>query len=232
MNRRFFIDVPVASHQATLTGSEARHLMKVLRAKPGDEVTLFDGTGREYRAEVIETRRSDVRLRVVSRSAVDRESPVRFTLGVALPRGDGQRWLLEKAVELGVARVVPLLTDRGVARPKAGTLDRLRRAVIEASKQCGRNRLLEIATPATLDEFASAAPESAVRWIAHPGRSHRRDPAAFPAGTEVYAAVGPEGGFTEEELAGALAAGWQPIGLGRRILRVETAALALAARIT
>jgi 16S rRNA (uracil1498-N3)-methyltransferase len=129
---------------------------------------------------------------------------------------------------LGVADLAPLHTRRGVAQPVEHALERLRRGVIEASKQCGRNRLMTISEPQAWSEFVAASPGAAGRFVAHPAGDPvpivRRSP-----GEAMIVAVGPEGGLTEEEMAVAFTAGWRPVGLGPRILRVETAALAMAA---
>ncbi len=150
---RYFHDEPISGDRAVLTGAEAHHLIHVMRAAPGLEVVLFDGGGDEFRAAVERVGRGDVQLAILSRERVDRELPLSITLGVALPKGDRQRWLVEKATELGVGRIVPLLTRRAVARPSEQTLKRLHRAVVEASKQCGRNRLMQIDEPRSWPEF-------------------------------------------------------------------------------
>jgi 16S rRNA (uracil1498-N3)-methyltransferase len=229
MSDRYFVDSPIASDRAVLAGAEAHHVLHVMRAGPGARVTLFDGTGWEFEAAVHRAGRAEVELAILSRQEVDREAATALTLGVALPKGDRQKWLVEKATELGVARLVPLTTQRAVAQPGESALERLRRAVIEASKQCGRNRLMEIGTPRAWDEFLTEGQPSDCRVVAHPGTSERWSPAAY---ARVAAAVGPEGGFTDEEIAQAAALGWKEIGLGPRILRVETAAIALAALCT
>jgi len=229
MSKRFFVDEPVTEDTALLSGAEAEHVVKVLRGKVGDLVTLFDGGGAEFSARITAIGRSSVALAVLARLEISRELNTEITLGVALPKGDRQRWLVEKAVELGVACLVSLITERGVAEPNEAALGRLRRYVIEAAKQCGRNRLLQIAPPQTLPEFSRHASRAALRLLAHPGPD--AGPIAElalpgPPGA-VCCAVGPEGGFTDEELAAA--DGWRRVSLGPRILRVETAAVALAA---
>jgi 16S rRNA (uracil1498-N3)-methyltransferase len=157
---------------------------------------------------------------------------VRVTLGVSLPKGDRQRWLIEKLVELGVSDFVPLVTARGVAQPTGGTLERLRRGVIEAAKQCGRNRLMQIAEPQAFNDFLRSTPAEAARLFAHPqsaiavGDWVRSTLTVSGAG--VACAVGPEGGFTDEEVAQAQTSGWMSVDLGAAILRVETAAAVLA----
>ncbi len=229
MTQRYFVENPIFEGQAVLTDAEAHHLLHVMRAKPGDEVVLFDGSGAEYLARVDALRRSEVRLVVLERRAIDRELAHGLILGVALPKGDRQRWLVEKAVELGVTRLVPLETARSVAQPNEKAVERLRRGVIEASKQCGRNRLMEIAFPQDWPEFVSSHDSVPLRLLAHPS-PELRPPALAPSMSGAVAiGVGAEGGFTDDEVGLAIGHGWQPISLGPRILRIETAALALAA---
>jgi 16S rRNA (uracil1498-N3)-methyltransferase len=228
MSERFFISPPINGERAVLTGDEARHLSAVMRAAVGDEVTLFDGSGAEFVARVAAIRKGAVELSIVARHEISRELPFGLTLAVALPKGERQKWLIEKATELGVTRLVPLITERGVAQPVDAALDRLRRAVIEASKQCGRNRLMEIGAPAAAPDFFAAAKQTPVRLIAEPSGKPFSG-LDIAQSDELIAAVGPEGGFTPAELAAANTEGWQSVALGSRILRVETAAIALAA---
>jgi 16S rRNA (uracil1498-N3)-methyltransferase len=228
MSERFFVSPLIASDRAVLTGDEARHLTSVMRAAVGDEVTLFDGSGAEFSARVAAICKGAVELSISERREISRELTLSLTLAVALPKGERQKWLVEKATELGVTRIVPLVTERGVAQPVESALERLRRAVIEASKQCGRNRLMEIAPAAPAVEFFAAAPISAARFIADPSGQSLGALDVSQCG-DILAAVGPEGGFTPAELAAAASSGWQAVWLGSRILRVETAAVALAA---
>ncbi len=228
MSDRYFVESPVASDRAVLTGAEAHHLLHVMRVKAGAHVALFDGSGWQFDAVVQRIGRSEVELAIAGRQEIDREASIAVSLGVALPKGDRQRWLVEKVVELGVARLVPLETERGVAQPVENALERLQRAVIEASKQCGRNRLMEIAEPKAWRAFLDEGRNADCRLVAHPGQV----PLGRPSPSDIaFLAVGPEGGFTAEEVALAIAQGWQAVDLGPRILRVETAAVALAARV-
>ena len=227
MSHRFYVDTPITAGEAVLLGAEAHHLQHVLRGRVGDEVILLDGSGCEHVARVSRLARSQVDLVVLTSRQVDRELPCQIELGVALPKADRQRWLIEKLVELGVARVVPLRTQRSVVHPDPQSLVKLQRAVKEASKQCGRTRLLQVAELQPLAAFLQAAPATATRWIADPGGGPL---AGIPGdGSPCHLAVGPEGGWTEDELARARAAGWQAISLGARVLRIETACLVLAA---
>lgn len=234
MADRYYVEPPISGDRVLLAGSEAHHLIHVMRAKPGRRVVLFDGSGAEFPARVQRVGRAELELIVTARQEVDRELPLAVTLGVALPKGDRGRWLVEKAVELGLGRLVPLETARSVAQPVRQALCRLRRTVIEASKQCGRNRLMEIAEPQAWADFVAETGDAPCRLLAHPGghprRSHPLSAASLPS--PVLLAVGPEGGFTGEEVSVAVAAGWQPVDLGPRILRVETAAILLAAMVT
>jgi len=232
MSERFFLSAAPRDGTAVLAGDEARHLARVLRARVGDMVTLFDGRGRTWQARVERIARDTVEL--AAGAPVDAPPPAgpRLTLAVALPKGERQKWLVEKLTELGVSGLVPLETARGVAEATAAATARLERQVIEACKQCGRDTLMEIAPGRPLAALlADAAPTGARVVIAHP-LAAPLDAAAVQAGaTEVIALVGPEGGFTDDELAAAERAGAIRAALGPHILRVETAAIALAARL-
>jgi len=242
MSERFFLAAAPLHGQARLQGDEARHLSRVLRAKVGDAVTLFDGRGRSWLARVASMGRNDVGLEIERELSAPESAPpeaatggpAHVTLAVALPKGDRQKWMVEKLTELGVARLVPLATTRGVAEATSGAQARLERVVVEACKQSGRNTLMEIAPGMTLAQLA-AGPAAAARCVvADPGGSGVLPPPrtaapGFPAGW--LGLVGPEGGFTPEELAAADRMGCARIGLGPHILRVETAAIALAVRL-
>ena len=227
VSTRFFVDEPVTADHATLVGSEAHHLLHVLRAQVGDEVVLIDGTGTEFVARIDRLGRSQVELAVLSAEVIDRELGFDLVMGVAWPKAERQRWLVEKLVELGVTRVVPLRTQRSVVHPDRAGHDKQLRTVIEASKQCGRNRLMHIGPLTPWPEFASGSGVVTNKWLADPSgeplASNRQQ-----AGN-CHVAIGPEGGWTAAELELGRAAGWQVVSLGKRILRIETAAMAVAA---
>jgi 16S rRNA (uracil1498-N3)-methyltransferase len=235
MSERFFSSQPIDGERVTLDGPEAHHLLHVMRAAVGQGVTLFDDSGGEFDAVVEKLGRSNVELRIVERREFNRELPLVLAVGIALPKGDRQKWLVEKLTELGVTTLVPLTTQRGVAQPAPSALDRLQRTVVEAAKQCGRNRLMRVAKPQAWDEWVSTGRdltvESARRLLAHPGGTSLAK-IDFTAPQPTQLAIGPEGGLTGGEVAAAIAAGWQAVDLGPRILRVETAAVALAAAVT
>lgn len=228
MSERFYVDRTIDLPHVVLRGDEARHLSLVLRAKGGELVTLFDGSGVEFAARISRVSKNEVELEIVERRELSRELSFDLTLAVALPKGERQKWLVEKLTELGVTRLVPLITERGVAEPVEAALDRLRRGVIEASKQCGRNRLMKIAEPSTVEQLLASNSTTPTRLFANPSGSILRREAVTTMGG-ILAAIGPEGGFAPGEVDAAREAGWDIVSLGPRILRVETAAIALAA---
>ncbi len=211
-------ELAAAAGGLTLDGAEGLHFARALRAKVGDQAILFDGAGTEAEAVVAAVGKRDVDLHWQATRFVPR--PRGLTLAVALPKGDRAEWLVEKATELGVARFVPLHTARHVAEPK---LPRLERAALEACKQCGRAWLPEFAAPVRWAEFAGAA--SGERWLLHPRGGERPAPNDLP---EVVA-IGPEGGWDDEELALGAASGWRLVSAPGAVWRIETAALAMAA---
>jgi len=247
VGHRFFSEALIAGQsRIELDRDEAHHLSKVLRCALGDEVLLFDGSGLEYRSRVSQVSKSQVTLDVLDWQLVDRELPFQLMLGVALPRGDRQRWLVEKAVELGVTHLVPLETQRGVVQPTNEACQKLRRTVIEASKQCGRNKLMQVGPPAPIADFLEAkcadsesVARSAIRYLATPegdtwpstGWNQERHKQLPSEKHSVMVAIGPEGGFTLDEIAWARKHSWELVSLGVRILRVETAAVAICAAI-
>jgi 16S rRNA (uracil1498-N3)-methyltransferase len=220
---RFFSPGLTTSGPVVLTGDEAHHLARVARREVGDVVEVFNGRGLGVRARVETLERARV---VLSRldELVEIRSSVSLTLYVAPPKGDRFDWIVEKATELGVVRLVPLKTERSVVDPRAGKLERLRRVVVEASKQCGRNRLMELEEPVGL-AAAFAREGDAIRLIAYQGGLAPESWPCHPGGSFVALAVGPEGGWTDGERRLAAESGWQCIGLGPTRLRVETAAL-------
>jgi 16S rRNA (uracil1498-N3)-methyltransferase len=229
MSERFFLATPPAAGRALLTGDEARHLARVLRARVGDEVTLFDGRGRSWPARVAAIGRDTVELET-GELRVEAAAGTALTLAVALPKGERQKWLVEKLTELGVARLVPLVTERGVAEATPAAVERIQRGVIEASKQCGRDTLMEIAEPASVAAIVAGTAATTIGLVADP-RGQPLDTAGWHGHAEVLGLIGPEGGFSPAELAAAAAAGWPRITLGRYVLRIETAAVALAAQL-
>ncbi|MDB5306016.1 MAG: rsmE [Gemmataceae bacterium] len=234
MSDRFYTPDPLPPGEFILVGPEAHHLAVVRRFSPGDRVTLFNGDGHEYPAEIVSADRKHAVLTVLPGVLADRELPFRVEVATAMPKGDRGDFLVEKLTELGVGRFTPLQTARTVVQPKESRLDKLQHAVVEASKQCGRNVLMRIGPLTPWAAFAPAVDLPGVRAILHPGDTKTTLlvadlPVARIRSGGVVFAVGPEGGFNDEEAAAAEAAGWVRVSLGPRVLRVETAAVAVAA---
>ena len=230
-HRRFFSETAIGdTPSVTLAGSEHQHLTKVLRAQPGQQVILFDGSGYEFEATIQNIRRSKTELDVNARQLVDRELPFQLVLAVALPKGDRQQWVVEKAVELGVSRLVPLRTEFGVAQPGDKARDRMQRWIVAAAKQSGRNLLMEVNAPTSLGDLVEAESTSAAEvMVAHPSGGEQLPSvlAECPPKLAYVAVVGPEGGFADREIKLVADAGFRIVDLGPRILRIETAAVAL-----
>ena len=227
MRRRFFVE-QIRNGHAEISGEDARHLTRVLRVEVGQKYEISDNQN-AYLAEVETARKEHVAFRTLDRLPA-RERGVEITLAAAIIKFDHFEWMIEKATELGVARIVPVVTtrtERGLDKAAAKRLERWRRIAMEASQQSRRDFLPEIqeavgweealALPAThhlaLDENSAAPLLSVV-----PGTRQKTDSVAL--------LVGPEGGWTDEERAAFLASHWLPVSLGPTILRAETAALA------
>jgi 16S rRNA (uracil1498-N3)-methyltransferase len=204
------------------------HIARVLRLDRGHPLRLFNGSGDEYEAELASLAKRSVTARVLeSAEAEDRESPLRITLAQGIARGEKMDWILQKATELGVARIVPIVTDRTEVKLDPERAERRvahwEAVVASACEQCGRSRLPEVAEPLKLADWAASLDESAGLRLA-------LDPQGdLPASTRATLAVGPEGGLSSHDLATLGAAGFQGLRLGPRILRTETAGLAALA---
>lgn len=227
---RFYVPSLPSTGCIDLDPVEARHASNVLRLAAGDAVSLFDGLGHEALAYVEGITKRSVSVKIEHRHALSRELPLGLEMIVALPKGDRQKTLVDGLTQLGVTRLTPLTTIRTVAQPTRQTVERLARVVIETSKQCGRNRLMEIREPASIAELASSPQPETLAICAHPyGSAMSLSTALATPATSARIIIGPEGGLVDEELQSLVDAGWKQISLGERILRVELAAIAAAA---
>jgi 16S rRNA (uracil1498-N3)-methyltransferase len=208
-----------------MEGPEAHHLATVSRLRPGDRVYLFNGDGHEYPATVEHLTRQVVTLEILAVDSPDRELGYRLEVAAPLPKGDRAQFLIEKLTELGATTYVPLGTERSVVHPRWKKDSKLHRYVIEASKQCGRNVLMQVEPLADWQDYCHRDSLPAIRLVADPSGTSLH----LSSGQDLAIAVGPEGGFTEKEIELARSHGWQVIGLGPRTLRIETAALAMTA---
>lgn len=243
---RVHIDAELAAGQElALPPGAARHV-QVLRMQPGQTLRLFDGRahpglpqGADWTAEILAMGRSSVRVRVGLPEAVERELPRAVTLAVGMPANERMDWLVEKATELGAAAIEPLVCARSVLRldgERALKKQAHWQAVaVAAAEQCGRARVPGIAAPrpllARLREARPPATACALLSLAPQARALGPWLAALPPGQALQLLSGPEGGLSPEEEAEACAAGWQPISLGPRTLRAETAPLAVLAAV-
>lgn len=225
MPDRYFLSSPVSDAVVTLADDQAHHLTKVMRAKPGDQVILFDGRGKEHTAEIESVSKKSVSLRIKSTTERPDHIP-HVTVAVALPKGDRQKFLIEKLVELGANRLVPLQTERSVAIANEKAIERLKKQTIEATKQCGRAFLMEIEQPENVQQLIekNSSPESA-KLIADPYTDSRLSDLAISR-LPVIVAVGPEGGFTNGEFDLFENTNWKKVCISPNVLRVETAAIA------
>ncbi|HVJ86715.1 MAG TPA: 16S rRNA (uracil(1498)-N(3))-methyltransferase [Caulifigura sp.] len=232
---RFFCPTLSGGTTVKLEDEEFHHLAHVLRVKSGDQVELFDGQGTAAQFVVDRLSKRDAQLSLVGDLRRDEPDRVRLVLGIACPKGDRLKWLVEKATELGVTELVPLLCERSVVEPRETKLAKLEQTVLSACKQCRRNRLMTIGEPQPLAQFLQQPADRVL--IAHPGgppfeNTAPRVPAEEGRPVVVRVAIGPEGGFTDSEIAAAEASGVSKISLGRYVLRVETAAVAAAALLS
>jgi len=236
---RVYVDTAlIPGSLVELPPDTASHLARVLRARSGDELILFNGDGREFNGAIETVRGSRVSASVGESRPVDRESPLAITLVQCVPRGDRMDFIVQKATELGVARIVPVLSQRSVVRlDKAQAESKAvhwRAVAVSACEQCGRNRLptIEAAQP-LLNYLGESSPGAGPRLVLEPETAPRAQAAAGYLGRageiailDAEIAIGPEGGFASDELEAFRIAGFSQIGLGPRILRAETAAIA------
>ncbi len=237
--RRFYapgLSFAADGKTVTLSAEEARHARDVLRLDRGDEVFVFDGAGREYRCDIADLSERSATLNIVEESQPAKpESPLDLTLAVALLKGEKFDLVVQKMTELGVTRLVPLITARADVRIRepqdaVRKVERWRRITLEAAKQCGRARLMHVDAPRDFDEFITSIADERLR-VMFTERDGTSLDAAFEARSEfprIVAMVGSEGGWTDHEIESARAKGWKLVTLGGRILRAETAAIAVA----
>jgi 16S rRNA (uracil1498-N3)-methyltransferase len=214
----------------SLPAGAARHV-QVLRLQPGDVITLFNGDGGEFDATVTRMGRSDVEVDVGTHRAVEREAARAVHLLAGITANERMDWLVEKATELGVASITPLVAERSVLKLKGERAEKKlahwQGVAVSAAEQCGRNRVPVIHPAVTLADWVKKAPVGE-RWVLSLSEGAR--PLSQLAGTgSVTVLSGPEGGLSPTEEAAALAAGFAPVTLGPRVLRAETAPLAVLA---
>lgn len=226
---RFFVEGPLSVNaRVELTAAVAHHARVVLRLREGDPIVLFNGLGGEYHAQLTGPSQAEV----IGFDPIEREPSLHITLIQAQATADKVDWVIEKAVEIGVARVIVTGTARSTARlepaRRARRLQHWRELALAACCQCGRNRPVTILAAESLADALAEAGDAHFKWILDPAAAHGLPPAPSEA-RRTALAVGPEGGFEPGELQLAAQAGFEPLWLGPRVLRTETAGLAAAA---
>ena len=216
---------------AGLDDNAAQHVGRVLRMQPGQELLLFNGDGNDYPATITEAGKKHVSVEVGTPSTNATESHLQVVLGQTLSKGDRMDYAVQKAVEMGVTRIVPLTTERCDVKLKGDREDkRLRHwqsVAISAAEQCGRARVPEILPVMTLAEWFENSGDCDLRLVLHHRTEQSLDTLAKP--TRVALMIGPEGGLSPDEITAAENAGFLPVALGPRVLRTETAPVAAMA---
>ena len=247
---RFHCPTALISGDAlSLPPGTARHV-QVLRLQPNDEITLFNGQGGEFKAVVTHMGRSDVSVRVGEQNHIERELNMGVHLWSGITANERMDWLLEKATELGATTLLPITAERSVLKLKGERADKKlahwQAIAVASSEQCGRNRVLQVGTPVNLSQAiaqASVIRAQASRWVLSlaPGTrslqemrptlktSKDEDPSKM---SEIVLLSGPEGGLSPTEEAQAIAAGFVPVSLGHRVLRAETAPVAVLSALS
>jgi 16S rRNA (uracil1498-N3)-methyltransferase len=234
MPPRLFVDQPLrAGDTFELPAGPARHV-QVLRLQPGDALTLFDGAGGEWDASVTQMGRSEVCVRLGAHTQVDRELPFQLTLALGMPANERMDAVVEKATELGVAAIQPLMCERSVLRLNGERAQKKvahwQAVALSACEQSGRTRVPQVAEVSTLAQWLTAAPAGSLRWVL--SLRDAQPVASMPAAVgSMLCLSGPEGGLSPVEEAAAREAGFACVSLGPRVLRADTAPLALLAHL-
>ncbi|MGQ9754510.1 MAG: 16S rRNA (uracil(1498)-N(3))-methyltransferase [Desulfotomaculales bacterium] len=236
---RFFVPPDAwAGDRVTITGRDYHHIRHVLRLGPGARLIVLDGGGRSFEAVIETVQKGSVSALVTGEAPALPEPPVKVTLVQGLPRGEKMELIVQKATEIGVTGIVPLAAARAVLRLAGDRAGRRRlrwqRIAVEAAEQSGRGRFPVVGEIQDLAGVLRGLPEGAAAfllWEAEQATTLKQVLRAGPARAEVYLFIGPEGGFTRDEVAAARDAGVVPVSLGGRILRTETAGLVAAALV-
>ena len=234
-NPRFYVPAPLSvATPVALPVAAAHHAVRVLRLQVDAPLTLFNGAGGEYAARIISISKSEVVVNIERHDAIERESPLAVTLVQALSSGERMDLTIQKAVELGVAQIVPVETERCVVRLQGERavkrVQHWQQIVISACEQCGRNRLPVVSPILSIDAWLASGGRDTQRWLLSPRAAQALRELPLPT-KPIELLVGPEGGFTDAEMAAAQRARYEGVRLGPRVLRTETAAPALLAAV-
>lgn len=229
--QRYFVEPHLFSEQeVTIVGDDVHHIVNVMRAKPGEEIVVCDGAGRSAVARLVSLSAKEVTAEIVRFLDEQTELPIRITIGQGLPKGEKMEWILQKGTEMGAHAFFPFTSERTIvkldAKKEAKKLERWRKIVKEAAEQSHRAVLPEILPPASFRQAIASAASYAQRVIAYEkegGSTLHQVFAAMKPGESLVVLIGPEGGFSPNEVAQAESMGFQSVSLGPRILRTETA---------
>lgn len=226
---RFYVDAALTvGEPCTLSHEVTRHALRALRLRQGEMLTLFNGHGGEYAAQLVHAREPEAEVQVVRFDPREVELPWPITVAQGLSSGDRMDWTIEKSVELGATAIAPLAMSRSVTRLSAdraaSRCKHWQSLAIAASEQCGRNRIATIEPVMPLIDWLATLPEATLRLVLAPGGASLASFRAPPEGRRIVLLAGPEGGMSDDELQAADAAGFRALSLGPRILRTETAA--------
>ena len=212
-----------------LSSGAAQHVGKVLRMQAGEQLTLFCGDNREFTATILEVLKKDIRVHIDSVTHMSLESPCSIHLAQGIPRGEKMEWIVQKATELGVATISPLLTQHGSVKHDTARLEKKRHQwqaiAISACEQSGRNHIPLIHMPCSFEAYLKQQQPALNKWILDPYSPHTLK-SQVKHSTHIALLIGPEGGFHEDEIKLARESGYQSLSLGPRILRTETATIA------
>ena len=229
---RFYVPQPrIEKGMLKVEGEEVKHIRKVLRLRAGDEIAVFDGLGKEFEGTIVEEGLSFVVIRIQNVRSSKGDSPLEVTLAQSLLKGEKMDYLIQKATELGIQEILPFLSSRSVPLlEKSGKLKRhhrWERIAVEASKQCGRSVVPKIESLQDYSEILRRTSPNTLLLILweREGTRLKEILERSEEGKKIFCVIGPEGGFSQEEVEEAKRAGFIPVTLGRRILRAETASL-------
>lgn len=246
MQRYFVLPSQITDRQITITGEDVHHISKVMRFQPGDQVICSDGLGQDVIAIIQSIDKAQVNLEITAKMETNREPKVSVWLAQSIPKADKMDWILQKGTEIGASRFLPFSSERTIVqldgKKESKRLERWQKIVKEAAEQAHRSVLPEVAGILTWKQLLAVVPDVDIallayeaeegkamgdimeQWKRDKGDSFIRE-SSNRQPIRILVAIGPEGGFSEKEVAAAVSAGFVSVGLGKRILRTETAGM-------
>jgi 16S rRNA (uracil1498-N3)-methyltransferase len=229
VTRLFLPPEKLTAEKIIITGDDARHLFLVLRVKPGDPLMIFDGSGYRYVCRILHCHKKEVIAEYIKKDFYSAESPISTTLAQGLPKSDKMDFIIQKSTELGISRIVPLITRYSQVR-HTEKIERWRKIALSASQQCGRDKIPEIDEPVSLENFLTGLKGNKadvqvkiIFFEEHKEKNLKEVLVNFRDSKDIILLTGPEGGFSGDEVSSAVENGFIQASLGPRILRTETA---------